>query len=263
MPPRESHPSSPKAGAVRPLPERHLLRERDLRLRAMKSLIGNLAHSFNNSLAPLTGYINLLGEEVKKGSPGEHYVGKFDGAVRKAENLIAALVFATHPERHFLPKRTDLSAVLQRTVEAWMKSIPADAQITVDFDRVPCVLTLDDVLFAKVIGHLLDNSLAALLEPGAVTIRLQRQELTSDEAAGLGIVDTSVCCLTIEDSGCGMDAETLGRACEPLFTTRPVGPASGLGLTFVHGSVQLHGGQMDVQSDMDGGTCVRIWLPWN
>src|SRR5438105_15216585 len=74
------------------------VRERNQRLTAMKALVVHLVHALNNSLAPMAGYITLLGEEVKPKSPGEQYLGKFEVALGKAQGLVESLVQATHPE---------------------------------------------------------------------------------------------------------------------------------------------------------------------
>jgi signal transduction histidine kinase len=68
-------------------------------------------------------------------------------------------------------------------------------------------------------------------------------------------------CLTVADTGCGMDETTRARMFEPFFTTRPVNEGTGLGLSVVHGIVTSHGGRIDVHSQPEEGTEITIWLP--
>ena len=67
--------------------------------------------------------------------------------------------------------------------------------------------------------------------------------------------------LTVSDTGSGMDEETLGRAAEPFFTTKPAGKGSGLGLAMVYGFVTQHGGALRLRSQLGQGTSVELWMP--
>lgn len=67
--------------------------------------------------------------------------------------------------------------------------------------------------------------------------------------------------LTVSDTGSGMDAQTLERAAEPFFTTKPAGKGSGLGLSMVYGFATQHGGALRLRSQLSKGTTVELWLP--
>lgn len=241
------------------LPPPAALRDRDERLQALKGLVAHLAHDFNNSLVPLMGYATLLKEDL--GGSGSPYLAKLEGCARRSQDLMESLLLATHPERHFSPRQVDFPDLLQRTIEAWLKALPASAQISLETSLAPCVLWIDEGQWSKVIQHLLRNAQGALAEGGRLEITLRPCTLTASQAADLGMSETQVFELSFEDSGCGMPEDVLKRACDPLFTTRPGSPTAGLGLTLVHSVVRLHGGQMDVESAEDAGTVVRIWLP--
>jgi signal transduction histidine kinase len=237
------------------------LRGRDARLRAMKALVGELAHSFNNSLAPLAGYATLLGEDLKPGTSSELYMSKLQASLRKTEGFIEGILAATHPERHFSPKPVDLTSLLQRSTDEWMKSLPVSAKFSIERSVVPCSLWLDETQWSSAIGHLLRNAQLALARGGVVRLTLEERELTGEQASELDLAKTHVFQLRVNDTGCGMAPEVLERACEPLYTTRAQGPLAGLGLTLVHSVVQLQGGQLEIESAEQAGTTVCLWLP--
>jgi signal transduction histidine kinase len=237
------------------------LRERDERLQALKSLAGRLAHDFNNSLTPLIGYISLLEEQATLPSSNGQYLARMDRSVRRTQDLIKTIMEATYPERHFLPKTTDLTALLVRTTEPWMKALPATAQVAVETDLVQCSLFLDENQWTNVIQQLLRNAQFAMAGGGSLKLSLRLRTITPDHAAALGITDTGVFEFVFEDTGCGMSGEVLARACDPFFTTRSRTATSGLGLTLVHSVVHLHGGQLAIESVEGAGTRVTIWLP--
>jgi signal transduction histidine kinase len=242
-------------------PSGAVLRDRDERLQALKSLVGRLTHDFNNSLMPLAGFATLLGDELQPGSTGSMYVSKLGNSLRKTGEFVETVLQATYPERHFLAKPTDFTNLIQRTVELWMKALPASAQIAVEAELVPCTLSLDETLMSKALHHLLRNAEAALDKDGKVRVILRRQTVTTRQAADLGLAETRLMELVVQDTGCGMTGEVLRQAHDPFFTTRSRSSTSGLGLTLVHSVVRLHGGQIFIGSAENSGTTVRVWLP--
>lgn len=128
-------------------------------------------------------------------------------------------------------------------------------------DLVQCSLWLDESQWTNVIQQLLRNAQVALTEVGSLKLNLRQRTVRPDQAAALGITDTSLFELVFEDTGCGMSRDVLGRASEPFFTTRSRSATSGLGLTLVHSVVRLHGGQLAIESVEGAGTRVTIWLP--
>jgi len=95
---------------------------------------------------------------------------------------------------------------------------------------------------------------------GTLTIRTHRKNATTDKASTQA--DSIPCaCVSFEDTGKGMDVETLQLAFDPFFTTKEFGPGSGLGLSVAHGIAKQHDGWIDVASRPGGGSIFNVYLP--
>lgn len=103
------------------------------------------------------------------------------------------------------------------------------------------------------------NARDAMLEGGTMRIS------ASTELVGKGHRSTlptgEYLCLSVTDTGIGMDAATLARAVEPFFSTKGVGKGTGLGLSMVHGLASQLNGALTIQSSPGLGTNVELWLP--
>jgi CheY-like chemotaxis protein len=94
---------------------------------------------------------------------------------------------------------------------------------------------------------------------GKITIAAHAQELAEGNTHGLS--PGAYVCVSVSDTGMGMDAATLARAIEPFFTTKGVGKGTGLGLSMIHGLAVQSGGALTLRSELGKGTTAEIWLP--
>jgi signal transduction histidine kinase len=260
----ESISDAPNQGLTFPaesFPDMACLKARDERLQALRNLAGHLAHDLNNSLMPLVAYTALLDEEFNDGAPGKQYLVKLSSSVKRSGDLIDAILRATHPERHFYPQNLDLASLLERTAGTFVKSLPASTQISVETEFASCQLCLDEDQWTRVIEQLLSNARTALANEGRLRVALQARTIAPEQAAELGLAQTALIELLVEDTGCGMSEDVLRQACDPFFSTHSNSTTSGLGLTMVHSVVRLHGGQLILESELAVGTRIRIWLP--
>jgi len=106
------------------------------------------------------------------------------------------------------------------------------------------------------------NARDSIVGPGRIT--LQTRNVVLDAATRVGVDDRAPgehVLLTVEDSGCGMDADTLAKVFEPFFTTKTLGKGTGLGLATVYGIAKQNAGFIDVRSELGRGTAFSIYLP--
>ncbi len=153
----------------------------------------------------------------------------------------------------------DLGRVVAEAEQILRRLIGEDVELNV---RIPAGLApvkADPLQIEQVLLNLAVNARDAMPEGGALTVELAG--LDADEAAAESLPRGDHVMLTVTDTGCGMDAETLAHAFEPFFTTKDVGKGTGLGLATVYGIVTQLGGQVRVESQPGAGSAFRVYLP--
>jgi CheY-like chemotaxis protein len=255
--------SSPGFGSntLRLVPACPALRERDERLESLIMLAGRLVHDFNNFLVPVLGYTALLREELQPDSPVMHYVSAMEKSARNTENAIKDILLTARSQRPLKCQKVDFAQLVAHELAQWQKSLPPTSGITVQQLLQPAFISLDETQWPVALQHLFQNVRFALAAGGTLSVSLEPKTLTNIEAAELGLASTEVFRLMIQDDGFGMTDDTLRRAFEPFFSTRPRAQASGMGLAVVHSIVRSHGGQVVLESKQDAGSTVTIWLP--
>jgi CheY-like chemotaxis protein len=129
--------------------------------------------------------------------------------------------------------------------------IGTDIIIRTDLKATDAWIQADPTLIEQMIINLATNARDAMPNGGQLSLSTVRQYRDGVPSIQLSVTDT----------GCGMDQQTLARIFEPFFTTKPAGKGSGLGLASVHGIVHQSGGEVDVASDLDAGTTFHITIP--
>ena len=232
------------------------------KLETIGALAGGIAHDFNNILATISGYSEILQEDLPKNSSLSENVSKIQGAVQKAKSIInQILTFSRHVEQEKI--QVNVAEVLKETIGFIRSSIPANVVIK---NRIPDgnenVLADPTQLF-RVFLNLMTNACQAMEEKGGtLSVSLSvvegehvRHELTRD------IVADEYILISFADTGKGMESSILERIFEPFFTTREVGKGTGLGLSVIHGIITEMDGEILVSSRKDKGSVFNVYLP--
>ena len=232
------------------------------RLEALGTLAGGIAHDFNNLLQTILGNAEL--GRLSGGNAGEARE-HFDEVARAAERarvLVAQILLFSRRDK---PRRVPLLAgpVVKETLKMLRSGIPPAVEFDIYIpDDLPPVLG-DPSAIQRIITNLGTNAAHAMREHGGkLVVRLAAHEFGEAAAHELGLTGPGkYLCLTVEDTGHGMDAETQRRVFEPFFTTKPPGEGTGLGLSVVQGLVKSLEGGIRLRSQPGLGTTIEIYLP--
>lgn len=215
-------------------------------VRAMGQLAGGVVHDVNNLLTTILGHAEFLADELPAPDPRLRHVTQ----IRKATGNAAALtgqLLALGRRRPPVREPLDLAAQTRAMLRLLRRVIGDRIEVTPDLpDGLPTVLG-DPARFDQVVLNLVGNACDAMPTGGHLGVRL-----TADGAWVQ---------LVVQDTGCGMDAETRAHIFEPFFTTKAPGHGTGLGLATVRTIVEAFGGAVTVESAPGRGAAFTVRLP--
>jgi PAS domain S-box-containing protein len=240
---------------------RERLREAQ-KLQAVGQLTGGIAHDFNNLLAVILLSATMLVEEERGASAVvRRGLDAIIAAVGRGAAVVDSLL-AFGRRRRLVIRPTDPIALVSELAVSLRSLFPETIAVEVCADAdVPSVLA-DAAALQQALLSLATNARDAMTGGGTLTLTVSRADAgAAADTATSAVQALPHVCITVTDTGCGMDAPTLGRAYEPFFTTKPTGSGKGLGLSMVYGLVQQHGGEISIASAPGAGTTVRLSLP--
>jgi PAS domain S-box-containing protein len=233
------------------------------KLQSVGTLAGGVAHEVNNQMTVVLGFghfvLEALGPEHPQAADVSNMVAAANRAARISQQLLA---FSR--QQLIAPEEFVLSDLVERLAPALRAALGEEHVLLTGSDLSHARVSADPAQIERILFQLTRNARAALLAPGQLRMMVERVELTKDDARRLPadqIEPGSYVRLTVADTGSGMDEETLSRAFEPFYTTRPFGEATGLGLPTVYGLVKQHGGHIWATSKPGQGTTIRVYLP--
>ncbi len=218
------------------------------KLEAVGRLAGGIAHDFNNILTAISGHAELAEARSSSGrSVDKDLAGIRRAAGRAAELTRHLLAFARR--RPVQPRVLDLNTLVAGVETLLRRLIGEHIVLSVSTSAEPLCVDVDPSQIEQVIVNLAVNARDAMPQGGSLEIATQRLEPG-------GWAE-----LRVTDSGSGMDAATRAHVFEPFFTTKEVGRGTGLGLATSYGIVCQSGGEIQLESEPNVGTTVRVRLP--
>jgi PAS domain S-box-containing protein len=231
------------------------------KLESVGQLAAGVAHDFNNILTVIQGYSECLLSRVQGDSGTQNALKQISDAARRAAALTRQLLMFSR-KQVIQTKLLDLNAVLQNLANMLVRLLGEDIALEFNYGANLSRIEADTGMLEQVVMNLAVNSRDAMPKGGKLVIGTS--EVQIDETySGLHPESRpgAFVCLTVTDTGCGMDSNTLERIFEPFFSTKEVGKGTGLGLATVYGIVKQHEGWIEVSTRVNSGTTFRIYLP--
>jgi PAS domain S-box-containing protein len=230
------------------------------KIQSIGTLAGGIAHDFNNILGIILAYSSLL--DKSKLTPDKFSVSiiAINQAVQRGAALVRQiLTFARKTDILFEP--TDISELIHELLSMLGQTFPKTITFSESIEKSLPFILADRTQIHQALLNLCINSRDAMPQGGSISISAGKQTREQIHQKFPDAREKEYVCLTVTDTGKGMDEATRQRVYDPFFTTKEKGKGTGLGLSVVYGIVQAHHGFIDVKSDMGRGATFRLFFP--
>ncbi len=232
------------------------------KMESIGTLAGGIAHDFNNILNAIVGYTDLAMMRGKDEAVDlQDDLRQVRMAAERATELVRQiLTFSRKQPKEKAPLQ--ISLIIKEALKLLRASIPTNIEIRQEIISEGTVLA-DPTEIHQLTMNLCTNAFHAMVDRGGV-MGVSLTEMVVDHKifdSGTLLPPGSYEVLSVSDTGCGMDQETITKIFEPYFTTKEVGKGTGLGLAVVHGIVKGHHGEIAVYSEPGRGTTFNVYLP--
>lgn len=229
------------------------------KMEAIGTLAGGIAHDFNNLLMGIQGHISLLEIEIGQNNRSAESLQSIERLVESGAQLTRQLLGFARGGKYIV-KPINLNDLVEKTAAIFgrtRKTIRIQAKYQDDVWTVEA----DQGQIEQVLINLFLNAWQAMEETGDLVLETCNTVLDQQKTGGHEANPGAYVCISVTDSGKGIDKTIQHRIFEPFFTTREFGRGSGLGLASVFGIIKNHGGFIDFQSTPGQGSTFRVYLP--
>jgi len=224
---------------------------------AVGRLTGGIAHDFNNLLTVIIGSLEIARKRVVEDEPATRLIDNaMRGAQRGAALTQRMLAFARHQDVKL--EAVDIPTLVRGMTDLLERTLGPSVMIETRFPLNLHWVTADPNQLEMAVLNLAVNARDAMPEGGPIVLAARGETISS---ALSGLKPGPYICLSVTDTGEGMDELTLSKATDPFFTTKEIGKGTGLGLSMVHGLAEQFSGRLILKSSKGAGTTAELWLP--
>ena len=226
------------------------------KMQALGTLAGGIAHDFNNLLTPMMGFTQLAKMSISDELVLTGYLNKIEDSAKRAKKLVQKILLMSRKSIQNI-ETVYLDKMITEVVDLLKVSLSKNITISTRFCNNPLPIAADPSQIYQVILNLCTNAIQAMQKGGELLIQLSLLTKHHDSS------DKPWVCLSIKDTGTGMNEATQKRIFEPFFTTKTQGEerGTGLGLSIVSAVIKQHQGEIMVESEVDVGTEFTLYFP--
>ncbi|MBD3180657.1 HAMP domain-containing protein [Candidatus Poribacteria bacterium] len=233
---------------------RKLYEEVEQRSRQIVELSASVAHEVRSPISAIQGFTELLEEDMDENDPGHEYIADIKREIKTLNSKITDFIhFAKPMEIELIP--LDITEIIYSAMASMDKEVlDNNVSVITNLDDPLPLIQGDFEQLRSLFTNLIRNAIQSMVNGGTLIINAEPTHSENDDNR-----QNQYLMIKVEDNGCGMSEDSLERAFEPFFTTK--GSGTGLGLAIVNKIIQAHDGRIELQTELDKGTTVKVFLP--
>jgi PAS domain S-box-containing protein len=228
------------------------------KMEAIGQLTGGVAHDFNNILTAVLGGVELV---LRRLPENPNITPLLQGAIESAQRGVSLTrrMMAFGRRQDLKPELIVLQTLIQSMMDVIQQTLGSEISIDTNFPETPVATHVDVDQLELAVINLIMNARDSMPDGGSAVITILPE--STDTTDVINACAGRFVCLSVADTGEGMDGTVLSRAMEPFFSTKGIGKGTGLGLSIVYGFAEQSGGKLVLKSRTREGTVAEMWLP--
>ena len=230
------------------------------KMAAIGTLAGSIAHDFNNILMVVQTYSELIVMRDVSPQTARKYAKVMLATTERAKGVVEQLV-SWHRPNEEARQPISLRDAVEGDIPLLRALLPTSIELNLLMPEDDCSIVAAPGEISRIMINLASNAEFAMRESGGeLTIAINSFQNTAARPS-VDLPDGCYVSLNITDTGCGIPESIQDRVCDPFFTTKSTSDGSGIGLSVVYGIVSSLGGTLEIQSNGESGTTIRIAIP--